>query len=184
MRDLIEWSARYVHMKRLHTESLLAGAIEELIGSADATYAWADKFDTAIKRYGGLRIGRVLFPDVRGPGVLVRRDVAERQAAAEAASPFPETGTPGQPGFGEPPPPPLQPKQRFFGTVTVNPTRLGPIAAEIADSILTELARAGDATLIVKLDVLAEHANGFPEKVIASVTDKARTLNFEQSGFE
>ena len=184
VHDLVEWSARYVHMKRLHTESLLAGAIEELIGSAGATYAWADKFDVAAKRYIGVRIGRVLFPDVRGPGVLVRREVAERQAAADAASTLPETGAPGRSGFGEPPPPTLEPKQRFFGTVTVDPTRFEPLAAEIAQSILTELARTGDATLLVKLDIVAERADGFADKVVTSVTNKARTLNFEQSGFE
>lgn len=182
--ELVEWSARYVHMKRLHTESLLAGAIEELIGSAGAAYAWADKFDTVAGRYIGLRIGRVLFPDVRGPGVLVRRELAEQQASADAASTFPGTGSPGRPGFGEPPPPTLQPKQRFFGTVTVDPTRLAPLATEIAQSILAELVRAGDATLTVKLDSVAERADGFAAKVITSVTDKARTLNFEQSGFE
>jgi predicted AAA+ superfamily ATPase len=189
VRDLVEWSARYVHMKRLHTESLFAGAIEELIGSAGATYAWADKFDAGDRRYIGLRTGRVLFPDVRGPGVLVRRQVAEQQAAAKADSVFPESSAPARPGFGESPAPPLRPptlrpKQRFFGTVTVDPTRLGPLAAEIAQSILTELARAGDATLTVKVGIVAEHTNGFPPKVIASVADKARDLNFEQSGFE
>jgi uncharacterized protein len=184
VRDLVEWSARYVHMKRLHTESLLATAIEELIGSTGATYAWADKFDTAAGRYIGLRIGRVLFPDVRGPGVLVRREVAERQAADDAASTFPESGASGRSGFGEPPPPPLQPKQRFFATVTVDPTRLGPLAAEIAQSILTELAHAGDAAVTVQLGIVAERADGFTAKVMSSVTEKARTLNFEQSGFE
>jgi len=184
VHDLVEWSARYVHMKRLHTESLLAGAIEELIGSAGAAYAWADKFDIAVGRYIGLRIGRVLFPDVRGSGVLVRREVAERQAAADAASTLPEMGAPGQPGFSEPPPPTLQPKQRFFGTVTVDPTQFEPLAAEIAQSILTELAQAGDATLTVKLDIVGERAAGFATKVVTSVTNKARTLNFEQSGFE
>ncbi len=184
VRDLVEWSARYVHMKRLHTESLLAGAIEELIGAAGAAYAWADKFDAAAGRYRGLRIGRVLFPDVRGTGVLVRRDVAEQQAAADAVSDFPESGAPQRPGFDEPQPPPLQPKQRFFGTVSVDPTRLEPLAAEIAQAILAELARAGDVTLTVKLGIAAERANGFPDEVVSSVTATACTLNFEQSGFE
>jgi hypothetical protein len=171
-------------MKRLHTESLLAGAIEELIGSAGSTYAWADKFDTTAARYIGLRIGRVLFPDVRGAGVLVRREVAEQQAAADAASGFPESGAPGRSGFGEPPPPLLRPKQRFLGTVTVDPTSLGLLAAEIGQSILAVLAQTGNATLTVKLDIVAECVNGFSDEVVSFVTVKTGTLNFEQSGFE
>jgi len=184
VRDLVEWSARYPHMKRLHTESLLADAIEELIGSTGATYAWADKFDAAVGRYIGLRTGRVLFPDVRGAGALVRREVAEQQAAADAASAFPESDAPGRPGLGEPPPPILQPKQRFFGTVTVDPTRLEPLAAEIGQALLVVLAQTGNATLIVKLDIVAECVNGFSDEVVSFVTAKAHTLNFEQSGFE
>jgi hypothetical protein len=66
----------------------------------------------------------------------------------------------------------------------VDPTRLGPIAAEIAQGVVGELARAGDATLTVQLGIVAERANGFPEEVVSSVTENARSLNFEQSGFE
>jgi hypothetical protein len=179
VRDLVEWSARYVHMKRLHTESLLAGAIEELIGSPGATYAWADGFDAASGQYTGIRIGRVLFPDVRGAGVLVRRDVAERQSA------FPQSDAPHRSGLAEPEPPPLSPPvRRFIGSVTLDPVLLAPLAAEIAHTILAELARLGDATLTVTLGIVAERAEGFPREVMSLVTDRANSLDFEQSQFE
>ncbi|HEX5325870.1 MAG TPA: DUF499 domain-containing protein [Acetobacteraceae bacterium] len=177
VRDLAEWSARYVHMRRLRGETVLANAIQELIGSADATYAWADGFDAGSGRYSGLRFGRVLFPETRGAGVLVRREVAVRQAAAS------ETG--GPPGLGEPPPELLQPRRRFFGVVAVeNTTRPGPQVARITRTILAELAGGGGTRVSMKLGIEAERERGFSGQVVSAVTEQAKVLDFEQSGFE
>ena len=171
LRDLAEWSARYMHMKRLHTEAVLTRAVEELIGSAGANYAWADRFDSGTGEYGGLRFGRVMLPDMRGAGVLVRRDVAAGQRSAEG-------------GFAEPPPSLLQPKRRFVGTVAVDATRPAPHVARIARFILAELARAADTRITVTLDIATLRAEGFSDDAISAVTANARTLKFTQSGFD
>ena len=174
VRDLAEWSARYVHMKRLHTESLLAGAIEELIGSPEADYAWADSFDEVTGRYKGLRFGRVLFPDVRGNGVLVRATVGRRQV---------EPGSAPQ-GLAEAQATLTAPKRRFSGTVSVDPGRPGPHVARIARTILAELTGAGETTVIVRLEIAAEREAGFADSVVSVVTSHTEKLRFDRGGFD
>ncbi len=112
-----------------------------------------------------------MLPDMRGAGVLVRRDVAASQRSAEG-------------GFAEPPPSLLQPKRRFVGTVAVDATRPAPHVARIARFILAELARAADTRITVTLDIATQRAEGFSDDAVSAVTTNARTLKFTQSGFD
>ncbi len=182
VRELAEWSARYLYMKRLHTETLLAGAIEELVGPAEAGYAWADSVDETTGRYDGLRFGRVLFPDLRGDGVLVRLEIAQRQAATDASQRMirPSSG-----GFAEELPAPLvPPKRRFSGVVPVDAGRPGPQVARIARAITDELAAATDATVIMQLEITAHRQTGFAETTVSALTARAAALRFTRSEFE
>ena len=182
VRELAEWSARYLYMKRLHTETLLAGAIEELIGPAEAGYAWADSVDETTGRYDGLRFGRVLFPDLRGDGVLVRLEIAQRQAATDASQ---RMIRPGSGGFAEELPAPLvPPKRRFSGTVPVDAGRPGPQVARIARAITDELAAATDATVTMQLEITAHRQTGFAETTVSALTARTEALRFTRSEFE
>ncbi|MGH7153091.1 MAG: DUF499 domain-containing protein, partial [Acetobacteraceae bacterium] len=180
VRDLADWSARYVHMKRLHTESLLAGAIEELIGSAGSRYAWADRFDPAARRYIGVRFGRVLFPDLRGHGVLVRRDIASAQAVQDAAD--------GQhdapPGFADAQQGLSPPKRRFRGAAVLDPARPGTTVSRVTRTVVAELARAPDTTMTFSLAIDAHCEAGFPDDVVSVVAEAASDLLSPSSGFE
>jgi hypothetical protein len=192
VRDLAEWSAKYVHMKRLRDESALARAAEELVASSDTAYAWANGFDAASGRYKDLSFGRAVFVDLRGDGLLVRRDVAQQQmdiqappgGGQEPGGPQPGDApiVPGPDETPAPKPPPR--KHHFFGVVTVDSARPGPQVSQIAQAILAELARAGDAKVTLKLDIEAESAAGFSDDVVSVVTANAQTLKFEQNGFE
>jgi hypothetical protein len=159
-------------MKRLRDESALARAAEELVASSDTAYAWATGVDAATGRYRGLSFGRAVSVDLHGDGLLVRRDVAQQQMdvpASPGGEPIPagpqRGGAPTVVG-PEPPAPELpQRKRRFFGVVTVDSTRPGPQVGQIAQAILAELARAGDAKVTLKLDIEAESIAGFPDDV-------------------
>jgi hypothetical protein len=191
VRDLAEWSAKYVHMKRLRDDSVLARAVEELVASSDTTYVWANGVDAATDRYSGLCFGRVVSVDLRGSGLLVRRDVAEQQmivtVSPKGNPPSSEPGPGDEPSVLDPEGPtsePPQRKHRFFGVVTVDAARPGPQVGQIAQVILAELARARDAKVTVKLDIEADSAAGFPDDVVSVVSANAQALKFEQNGFE
>ena len=56
---------------------------------------------------------------------------------------------------------------------------------QIAQAILAELARAGDAKVTLKLDIEAESVAGFPDDVVSNVTANAQTLELpSENGFE
>lgn len=159
--------------------------------ASDTAYAWATGVDAATGRYRGLSFGRAVSVDLHGDGLLVRRDVAQQQMdvpVSPGGEPIPAGPQPGGAPTvvgPEPPAPQLpQRKRRFFGVVTVDSTRPGPQVGQIAQAILAELARAGDAKVTLKLDIEAESVAGFPDDVVSVVTANAQTLKFEQNGFE
>lgn len=169
-------------MKRLHAETLLAGAIEELVGPAEAGYAWADNVDETTGRYEGLRFGRVLFPDIRGDGVLVRLEIAQRQTVADASE---RMMRPGSAGFAEELPAPLvPPKRRFSGVVRVDAGRPGPQVARIARAITDELSAVADATVTMQLEITAHRQTGFAESTVSAITARSEALRFTRSEFE
>ena len=57
-----------------------------------------------------------------------------------------------------------------------HPTRPGPAVAQIAQSILAELARSGGAKVKVRIDIEAEQPAGFSEDVVEVVRANARAV--------
>lgn len=189
IRDIAEWTARYVHMKRVRDELVLARAIEELVGSTDPLFAYARSWDSVRGVYEGLSLAKSVMINLRGDGVLVRRDIAEpllRTSAQPATpavirEPHSAGGAPGEPILI--PPEPQPGLRRFFGVITLDTTRPGPQIAQIAQAIVAELSRVGGTKVTLKLDVDAEAPADFPPDVVDVVSANAKTLKFEQSGF-
>ncbi len=188
IRDIADWTARYVHMKRVRDELVLARAIEELVGSTDPAFAYARSSDSVSGRYEGLSLAKSITVDLRGDGVLVRRDIAEPLLRAQAE---PVTSPPGGggPSPGEPAQPTPNPTgsptgpRRLFGVITLDATRPGLQIAQIAQAIVAELSRIGGTKVTLKLDIDAEAPADFPSDVVDVVNANAKTLKFEQSGF-
>jgi predicted AAA+ superfamily ATPase len=191
VRDVAEWTARYVHMKRVRDEPVLVRAIEELVGDTDPLFAFARGWDPVKSTYEGLTLAKSATIDLRGDGLLVRRDVAEKQLRAEEQRPVEPTGDGSRSGDGgtgerEPTsgPGPQQPgPRRFFGVITLDATRPGPQISQIAQAIVAELSRVGGTRVTLRLDIDAEAPGDFPSDVIDVVNANAKTLKFEQSGF-
>jgi hypothetical protein len=97
---------------------------------------------------------------VTGPG-------AERD---EPAAP-PETGSDGNP-------------KRFYGSVELDPLRVGRDASQIGEAIVQHLSGLVGANVEVRLEIQAEIPSGAPDEVVRTVTENARTLKFDQHGFE
>ena len=81
-------------------------------------------------------------------------------------------------------PPPPRLLKRFHGAVTLNATRVGRDASQIADEVIAHLAGLVGANVTVTLEIEAEIPDGAPEQVVRTVTENSQTLNFTDQGFE
>ena len=178
------WSdyTQYLYLARLRDESVLLRAVEDgvslLTWETDA-FAYADSFDEEKGRYVGLRAGEQ-FALSSSTGLLVKPDVARAQLDEERP-----------PGEGDedevkPPSPPENGKQprRFYGAVELGPVRMSRDAGEVAENVVQHLAGLVGAKVAIKLEIEAEFPDGVPDDVVRTVTENAKTLKFEQHGFE
>jgi hypothetical protein len=192
------WSdyTQYLYLPRLRDRSVLIGAIEQGVASTSweqDAFAYADGFDEEKKRYVGLRGGELVHALVDGSSALVKPEVARKQLDEER-QPAPVVPEPGGTvagagavpanGDGGPTTPVEAVPRRFFGSVAVDPVRLSRDAGQIADEVVKHLVGLVDAKVAVRLEIEATAEDGFPEDVVRTVTENARTLKFEQQGFE
>jgi predicted AAA+ superfamily ATPase len=196
--ELWELYARYPYLPRLTNEQVLidgASDVMALVAWDGEAFAWADSVDED-GRYRGL----VLPSDSRPPmltstSLLVKPAVALAQrdaddaAAAEklaqsgggsAASTPRSAPTPASPE--SPPKPPA--KTHFFGSKTLSSDRYAMDFKSINDEILAHLVKEHGAKLTVRIEIEAELADGFGDATARTVSENARTLKFDQQGFE
>jgi hypothetical protein len=74
--------------------------------------------------------------------------------------------------------------KRFYGTVTLDPTRIGRDASRIGEEVIAHLAALVGTRVTVTLEVQAEIPAGAPDYVVRPVTENSRTLRFSSQGFE
>jgi len=203
VRQLAEDFARYLYLPRLVNSAVLRRAIEDglvLLTWSDS-FAYADTYDEATGRYRGLRGGQHVAIADADTGLLVRPDVARKQLEVEASpapatsptfSPDQETGplaTPmdtGPTNVSEGPdtPDPTPKPRRFYGSVTLDSTRVGRDASRIADEVIAHLVGLMGSTVRVTLEIAADIPSGAPDHVVRTVTENSRTLKFNSQGFE
>jgi predicted AAA+ superfamily ATPase len=200
VKQLTEDMARYLYLPRLRDAEVLLEAIEDGLGRLSwqaETFAYAEGWDDARKRYVGLKTGQAVPVSAGSPALLVRPEAAAKQLAAEAAErKREETDSGDHNGKGrsgrtegkgkektvtEPPPPKLR---RFHGTVSLDPLRVGRDAAAIAQEVIQHLAGLVGARVRVTLEIAADLGDGAPDKVVRDVSENCRTLKFESHGFE
>ena len=201
IRQLVEDFARYLYLPRLRNSQVLVEAIHEgiaLLSWQQDSFAYADSFDEAVRRYRGLRFGQQMpMGQDELSGLLVKPEAAMKQFQAEQAAtataiggaPIAQPGKAGQPTPTETegdlgkPQPPAKPK-RFYGSVQLNPQRVGKDAGKIAEEIVQHLALQPGATIEVTLEIQAQMPEGAPENIVRIVTENARTLKFSSHSFE
>ena len=193
VRELVAFFAQYVYLPRLAGPQVLMDTIQNGVSSltweAD-TFALAEGYDQASKRYLGLQTGRLVSVVPESPALLVRSTVARDQLRAET----PESPHPDRPDGPKPdpepfpdgpePPEPTPKLRRFHGAVTLNATRVGLDASQIADEVIAHVAGLVDADVRVTLEIDAEIPDGAPENVVRTVTENCRTLKFDSHGFD
>lgn len=189
--------SQYPYMPRLRDRRVLDEGIVDLpmIWQTDA-FALATGYDQAAERYVGLWTpeDKGAHPAATDSLLLVRPDVALRQREAETpksptspVSPIP-VDDPRTPGTPTPKPrvdivhPPL--KTRFYGVKTLNPDKVALDFRNLADEVLAHLRTGSNTTLEVRIEIEARDPSGFDEGKVRTVSENARTLKFDQSGFE
>jgi hypothetical protein len=201
-KQLIEDFARYLYLPRLKEPSVLVGAMRDGVAlptwERDA-FAFADSFDETAGRYRGLRCGQEIAVSPHNiEGLLVRAEAALRQRAAESSpAPDPKTGKdlPGPPSTGPGTtgedihsggtgPARAQAPTRFYGSATLDPTRVGRDAGRIADEVIAHLVGLIGSEVTVTLEIDARMPTGAPPNVVRTVTENSRTLKFTSQGFE
>ncbi|MBI3961042.1 MAG: ATP-binding protein [Chloroflexi bacterium] len=200
VKQLWEYFARYPYLPRLRDPAVLLEAIRAGIGLLTwrEKFAYAEGWDASRRRYLNLKAGDPGASVVLdGAALLVRPEAAQRQLEAEAPAAertaVPAPGTPSTPpthgGYPTPAPPPVtavreRRLRRFYGSVTLNPMRLGRETGVIADEILQHLTSLVGAEVTISLEIHASLPEGAPEQVVRTVTENARTLRFDSFGFE
>jgi hypothetical protein len=84
---------------------------------------------------------------------------------------------------GEEPQPKKRPT-RFYGSVTLDASRVGRDAGRIADEVLSHLSGLVGSNVKVTLEIEASVPGGVSDEAVRIVTENARTLKFESHGFE
>ena len=178
---------QYPYMPRLRDRKVLEEGILDLpmIWQTDA-FALATGVDDTSGRYIGLWIPEDAnsAPSPTDSLLLVRPDVAVEQRESEE----PPTPVPPEPAPGPKPPPPPGPVDivfptRFYGVKTLSSDKIALEFRSIADEIIANLRDQG-INLTVKIEIEATDTTGFDESKIRAVSENAKTLKFDQSGFE
>lgn len=187
VKQLWELFAQYLYLPRLKDMGVLSGAIQS--GGMDTcwqqdTFAYAEAYDETSGRYKGLKCGEMTSVHVTGLVVHPEHAVEVEMTPAPVPPAYgPGTG-PEPTGTPEPVGPTEYRPKRFFGVVTVDSERLGRDAGQIAQEVVGHLQALPGARVTVQLEIAAEIPEGAPENVVRTVSENARTLKFEQQGFE
>jgi hypothetical protein len=161
-------------------------------------FALAEGFDAKTGRYPGLAAHNAgAFGQITDSTLVVQPSLAREQRAAEYAS---ESAVEDEGGRLDCEPsstrvlaapmraveaPVQEPRDvRFFGVVRVNPERYGRDFTRVAQEVLQHLAAVDGTRLEVTLEITATNDAGFPPEKSRVVTENARTLKFDQFGFE
>ena len=185
--------ARYVYLPRLRDLAVLISAVQQGPASLQwdvEGFATADALDSAGKLLGlvaGAHPG-----GVTGKTLIVRPDIA--RPLIEASSPVPpgvDGPAPGETDAeGITPPPPDGTStvaetrvQRFYGAVVLNPERVSRDFGKVAQEVITHLAGLIGTTIKVSVEIEATNEDGFPDQIVRSVSENAKTLGFDGHEF-
>jgi predicted AAA+ superfamily ATPase len=192
VKEVWEALATYAYFPRLKNHTVLMDSVKDGLRTKDFFgYALSAADDGS---YRGLVFGEstpsVYFDN---SAVIVKPEVAaaaaekDRPVSAHGAGGDHPTGGrhPGEPDIDVPAPPPApsNPK-RFFGRIQLDPQRLSRGAGQINEEVLQHLAGLVGSNVEVELEITVSVPEGIPDRVVRTVTENARTLKFDDFGFE
>jgi predicted AAA+ superfamily ATPase len=201
-RQLWEDFATYPYLPRLKDPDVVAQAIRDGIQRLtwDDTFAYAEGWDEQRQRYLGLRAGEGTSVLLDRNTLVVKPDAAQRQLDADDAARRErerqitgvDTGTDGGSdttgtGTGTVEPEPEAQKKvprRFFGTVHLDPLRVGRDASSVAQEVVQHLSGLVGAEAEITLEIQVRIPDGVPDHVVRTVAENCRVLKFASAEFE
>jgi len=204
IKQLAEDFSCYSYLARLTGPAVLIDAINSgltFLTWEQESFAYADSFDDVENHYRGLRCGQsVKLSEDNLLGLLVKSDVAVQQMKTEAPStPTNVTGSTSGIEIVKPPetiggttkvdiskpvPPQKQLPKRFYGSVNLDPTRVGRDASQIAEELISHLSGLVGSTVTVTLEIDANIPSGVPDQVVRIVMENGKALKFTTQEFE
>jgi predicted AAA+ superfamily ATPase len=212
VKQLVEDFARYLYLPRIAGPEVLVQAMRDgvaLLTWQSDSFAYAESYDEVGRRYRGLRGGHVVTLSAESSGALVKPHIARQQIEAEmrlvvtpgtggvgSTGAGPVTTGGGQSGLGTGPASgggtttsgvgsvAKEVPRRFYGTVVVDPARVGRDAGRIADEVIAHLVGQVGAEVSVTIEIQAKLPGGASDQLVRTVTENSRTLKFETQGFE
>lgn len=205
---LWETYATYLYLARMRDMDVLVGSVRTAPGYPAwdvESFAVAATYDETTGRYGGLVVDDMPSA-VTASTLLVKPDAARAQPCERCGRPVHQgrceektcarCGAPAHSGpcsrvyeqrddlvHEEPRDVPSARPRRFHGAVALNPERMGKDLMRIQQEVLAHLQAAESAGISVTLEVHAESA-GYEDGTVRTVSENARTLKFDQFGFE
>lgn len=185
--------SQYPYMPRLRDRRVLNEGIVDMpmIWQTDA-FALATGYDEAAARYVGLWTpqDKGAAPAATDSLLLVRPDVAVNQSEAETQVPTDDPND--DPSVIDPTVPPIpkvdivfpNAKTRFYGVKTLNADKIALDFKNIAEEVIAHLRADINTNLTVRIEIEATDTAGFDEGKVRTVSENAKTLKFDQSGFE
>jgi hypothetical protein len=193
MGDLWSYYRRYPYLTRLRDRSVLEQALRSVLDEftwEHEGFALAEGFDESAASYRGVTIPHKggFGPITDATLVLLPSIALEQQEPAEPnkddeAGPSVVDGAPPIRGttLVDQPAPPAN--VRFYGVTHINPERYGRDFSQIAQEVLQHLAAEG-IDLSVTVEINATKRDGFADDKVRTILENAKTLKFDQYGFE
>lgn len=195
--------ATYPYMPRLRDRSVLdVGVTDQPMLWQNDGFALAASYDEANQRYVDLVAGsdadNYVVSDTT---LLVKPEFAEAQLQAEAvqaAAPTPEPhaqsadavqGTESPSSTGEDRGVDIgyravDLKTRFYGVKTLRSEKMAADFKSVMDEVVNHFRDESGTDVTVKIEIEATDDAGFGDSQVRTVSENARTLKFDESGFE
>ncbi len=190
-KKLWEYCASYLYMPRLVNSDVLLNTIQAGIHQTICDhFAYAGRYNEESGRYEGLILTGGGSAVIDSVSVVVKPDVAQEQVEREipvetcGETPSPDTGGDSG-GTGEPESGDGESRltTSFFGSVELDPDRLGRNAGQIAEEVLQHLSSLRGANVKIALEIHATVPDGIPDDTQRVVSENCDTLKFRSHGF-
>jgi len=195
VRELWEDYTRYLYLHRLVSYNVLLETLESGIKSGEF-FGYADGQD-ASGHNQNLCYGSNGYLHITQDGLIIKREVAERQIEKENAAHAAQTGdkikgeTTGQTsseqaGAGASAQPERTSKKNthFYGSIQIDANKLGSTAGTISQEVLQHLNRLPGVEVTVILDIQANIPYGVPDDVARTIRENCGTLKFQANEFD